>query len=417
MTTLAKPPSRPKNPRFSSGPCAKHPGWSLDGLKGALVGRNHRQKETRARLELALKRTRELLKLPAGYVAAIVPASDTGAVEMALWSLLGPRGVDVLAWEAFSRDWVTDIVEQLKIKNTRALLAPYGDLPNLSQVDFDRDVVFAWNGTTSGVRVPNAEWIPQDRRGLVICDATSAVFAQAIDWEKLDVATFSWQKVLGGEAQHGILILSPRAIERLESYTPPWPLPKLFRMTRNGKLMHGLFEGSTINTPSMLCLEDYLDALAWVESIGGVEATIACSDRNAAIISEFVARTAWVEFLARVPETRSNTSACLRIVDAQVLALPPKMRDDFPRRMAALLDAENAAKDITSYRDVPAGLRIWTGATVEASDLEALLPWLDYAFAHEKQALAKAASSAAVSARSASPAPPLEGKRGAGCLS
>jgi phosphoserine aminotransferase len=417
MTTLAKPPSRPKNPRFSSGPCAKHPGWSLDGLKGALVGRNHRQKETRARLELALKRTRELLKLPAGYVAAIVPASDTGAVEMALWSLLGPRGVDVLAWEAFSRDWVTDIVEQLKIKNTRALLAPYGDLPDLSQVDFDRDVVFAWNGTTSGVRVPNAEWIPQDRRGLVICDATSAVFAQAIDWEKLDVATFSWQKVLGGEAQHGILILSPRAIERLESYTPPWPLPKLFRMTRNGKLMHGLFEGSTINTPSMLCLEDYLDALAWVESIGGVEATFACSDRNAAIISEFVARTAWVEFLARVPETRSNTSACLRIVDAQVLALPPKMRDDFPRRMAALLDAENAAKDITSYRDVPAGLRIWTGATVEASDLEALLPWLDYAFAHEKQALAKAASSAAVSARSASPAPPLEGKRGAGCLS
>jgi phosphoserine aminotransferase len=417
MTTLAKPPSRPKNPRFSSGPCAKHPGWSLDGLKGALVGRNHRQKETRARLELALKRTRELLKLPAGYVAAIVPASDTGAVEMALWSLLGPRGVDVLAWEAFSRDWVTDIVEQLKIKNTRALLAPYGDLPDLSQVDFDRDVVFAWNGTTSGVRVPNAEWIPQDRRGLVICDATSAVFAQAIDWEKLDVATFSWQKVLGGEAQHGVLILSPRAIERLESYTPPWPLPKLFRMTRNGKLMHGLFEGSTINTPSMLCLEDYLDALAWVESIGGVEATIACSDRNAAIISEFVARTAWVEFLARVPETRSNTSACLRIVDAQVLALPPKMRDDFPRRMAALLDAENAAKDITSYRDVPAGLRIWTGATVEASDLEALLPWLDYAFAHEKQALAKAASSAAVSARSASPAPPLEGKRGAGCLS
>jgi phosphoserine aminotransferase len=391
MTTLAKPPSRPKNPRFSSGPCAKHPGWSLDGLKGALVGRNHRQKETRARLELALKRTRELLKLPAGYVAAIVPASDTGAVEMALWSLLGPRGVDVLAWEAFSRDWVTDIVEQLKIENTRALLAPYGDLPDLSQVDFDRDVVFAWNGTTSGVRVPNAEWIPQDRRGLVICDATSAVFAQAIDWEKLDVATFSWQKVLGGEAQHGILILSPRAIERLESYTPPWPLPKLFRMTRNGKLMHGLFEGSTINTPSMLCLEDYLDALAWVESIGGVEATFACSDRNAAIISEFVARTAWVEFLARVPETRSNTSACLRIVDAQVLALPPKMRDDFPRRMAALLDAENAAKDITSYRDVPAGLRIWTGATVEASDLEALLPWLDYAFAHEKQALAKAA--------------------------
>src|SRR5512143_1133654 len=299
MTTLAKPPSRPKNPRFSSGPCVKRPGWSPDALKGALVGRNHRQKETRARLELALKRTRELLKLPAGYVAAIVPASDTGAVEMALWSLLGPRGVDVLAWEAFSRDWVTDIVEQLKIKNVRALLAPYGDLPGLSQVDFDRDVVFAWNGTTSGVRVPDAEWIPADRRGLVICDATSAVFAQEIDWEKLDFATFSWQKVLGGEAQHGILILGPRAIERLESHAPAWPLPKLFRMTRNGRLNRELFEGSTINTPSMLCLEDYLDALDWVESVGGVAGTIARSDANAKIIAAWVARTDWVEFLPR----------------------------------------------------------------------------------------------------------------------
>jgi phosphoserine aminotransferase len=310
---------------------------------------------------------------------------------MALWSLLGQRGVDVLAWEAFSRDWVTDIVEQLKLKDVRALLAPYGDLPDLGQVDFDRDVVFAWNGTTSGVRVPNAEWIPNDRRGLTICDATSAVFAQRIDWEKLDAATFSWQKVLGGEAQHGILILSPRAIERLESYTPPWPLPKLFRMTQNGRLMRDLFEGSTINTPSMLCLEDYLDALAWVESIGGVEATIARSDANAAIISDFVARTPWVEFLARAAETRSNTSACLRLADPEVLALPPEMRDAFPHRMAALLDKENAAKDIASYRHAPPGLRIWTGATVEASDLEALLPWLDYAFAHEKQALAKAA--------------------------
>jgi phosphoserine aminotransferase len=391
VNALQKPALRPKNPHFSSGPCAKHSGWSLDGLKGALVGRNHRQPEAKARLELALRRTRELLELPAGYVAAIVPASDTGAVEMALWSLLGPRGVVVLAWEAFSRDWVTDIVEQLKIKNVRALLAPYGDLPDLGQVDFDRDVVFAWNGTTSGVRVPNAEWIPDDRRGLVICDATSAVFAQRIDWEKLDVATFSWQKVLGGEAQHGILILGPRAIERLESYTPLWPLPKLFRMTKGGKLMRGLFEGSTINTPSMLCLEDYLDALAWVESIGGVEATIARSDANAAIIADWVARTDWVEFLARAPETRSNTSVCLRIVDAQILTLPPKMRDDFPRRMAALLDAEDAAKDVASHRDAPAGLRIWTGATVEGSDLEALLPWLDYAFAHEKRALAQAA--------------------------
>jgi phosphoserine aminotransferase len=386
-----KPTLRPANPRFSSGPCAKHPGWSLDRLKGALVGRNHRQPETKARLELALARTRELLELPSDYLAAIVPASDTGAVEMALWSLLGPRGVDVLAWEAFSRDWVTDIVEQLKIEDVRALLAPYGDLPDLAQVDFERDVVFAWNGTTSGVRVPDAEWIASDRRGLVICDATSAVFAQRIDWEKLDAATFSWQKVLGGEAQHGILILSPRAVERLESYTPAWPLPKLFRMTKDGKLMRDLFEGSTINTPSMLCLEDYLDALDWVESIGGVEATIVRSDANAAIIADYVARTPWVEFLARVPETRSNTCACLRIVDPQVLALPPEMRDAFPLRMAALLDLENAAKDIASYRSAPAGLRIWTGATVEASDLEALLPWLDYAFAHEKQALTKAA--------------------------
>jgi phosphoserine aminotransferase len=391
VTEPIKPALRPNNPRFSSGPCPKRPGWSVDALKGALLGRNHRQPETRARLELALRRTRELLKLPSGYLAAIVPASDTGAVEMALWSLLGPRGVDVLAWEAFSRDWVTDIVEQLKLKDVRALLAPYGDLPDLAQVDFDRDVVFAWNGTTSGVRVPDAAWIADDRRGLVICDATSAVFAQSIDWEKLDVATFSWQKVLGGEAQHGILILGPRAVERLESYTPPWPLPKLFRMTRGGTLQRDLFEGSTINTPSMLCLEDYLDALDWVERIGGVEATITRSEANAAIIAQFVARTPWVEFLAREPKTRSNTSACLRIVDPEILDLPPEMRDAFPRRMAALLDRENAAKDIASYRDAPAGLRIWTGATVEASDLEALLPWLDYAFAHEKQALAKAA--------------------------
>jgi phosphoserine aminotransferase len=391
VTTIAKPNLRPKNPRFSSGPCTKHPGWSLDALSGALLGRNHRQPDTKARLELALAKTREILKLPAGYRAAIVPASDTGAVEMALWSLLGPRGVDVLAWEAFSRDWVTDIAEQLKLANTRALLAPSGELPDLSQVDFERDVVFAWNGTTSGVRVPNADWIPADRKGLTICDATSAVFAQAIDWTKLDAATFSWQKVLGGEAQHGILILSPRAVERLESYTPPWPLPKLFRMTRDGKLTEDLFEGSTINTPSMLCLEDYLDALRWVESVGGMEGTIARSNENAGVIWDWMARTPWMEHLARVPETRSNTSVCMRIVDAEVLALPPEMRDGFPRAMAALLDAENVAKDIASYRDAPAGLRIWTGATVEKSDLEALTPWLDWAFAEQKRALAKAA--------------------------
>jgi phosphoserine aminotransferase len=391
MTTPAKPNVRPKNPRFSSGPCTKHPGWSFAGLKGALLGRNHRQPDTEARLALAITRTRELLQLPQDYLAAIVPASDTGAVEMALWSLLGPRGVDVLAWEHFSQIWVTDIVEQLKLKNVRALLAPYGELPDLSQVDFDHDVVFAWNGTTSGVRVPNGDWIASDRAGLTICDATSALFAQRIEWDKLDVATFSWQKVLGGEAQHGMLILSPRAVERLESYTPPWPLPKLFRVTRNGKLDRELFEGSTINTPSMLCLEDYLDALSWVESVGGLEGTIARSDANAAVIADWVGRTPWVDFLAGVPETRSNTSVCLKLIDPDVLALPPKLRDEFPKRMAALLDAENVAKDIAAYRYAPPGLRIWTGATVEKSDLEALMPWLNWAFAHEKQSLAKAA--------------------------
>jgi len=391
MKTPAKPNVRPKNPRFSSGPCTKHPGWSFGGLKGALLGRNHRQPDTEARLALAITLTRELLQLPQDYFVAIVPASDTGAVEMALWSMLGPRGVDVLAWEHFSQIWVTDIVEQLKLKHVRALLAPYGELPDLSQVDFDNDVVFAWNGTTSGVRVPNGDWIASDRAGLTICDATSALFAQRIDWEKVDVATFSWQKVLGGEAQHGMLILSPRAVERLESYTPPWPLPKLFRMTRNGKLDRELFEGSTINTPSMLCLEDYLDALTWVESVGGLEGTIARSDANAAVIADWVGRTAWVDFLARVPETRSNTSVCLKLIDPDVLALPTKSRDEFPKRMAALLDAENVAKDIAAYRHAPPGLRIWTGATVDKSDLEGLLPWLDWTFAHEKQSLAKAA--------------------------
>jgi phosphoserine aminotransferase len=391
VTTNKKPALRPKNPRFSSGPCTKRPGWSVEALKGALLGRNHRQPEILVRLELALKRTRALLKLPRDYRVAIVPASDTGAVEMALWSLLGPRGVDVLAWDAFSSNWVTDIVEQLKLSDVRALVAPYGELPDLAQVDGNRDVVFAWNGTTSGVRVPNADWIAANRKGLTICDATSAVFAQAIDWEKLDAVTFSWQKVLGGEAQHGMLILSPRAVERLESYTPPWPLPKLFRMTRGGKLKAELFEGSTINTPSMLCLQDYLDALDWVESVGGVAGTIARSDANAAVIAEWVSRTAWVDFLAVEPATRSNTSVCLKIVDPEVLALPPEIGDAFPGTMAGLLDVENVAKDIAAYRDAPPGLRIWTGATVEKSDVEALMPWLDWAFAEAKRALPKAA--------------------------
>jgi phosphoserine aminotransferase len=391
MNTPQKPALRPNNPRFSSGPCTKRPGWTPDALKGALLGRNHRQPEPKARLELAISRTRELLKLPDGYLAAIVPASDTGAVEMALWSLLGPRGVDVLAWEAFSRDWVIDITDQLKLKDVRALIAPYGELPDLSQVDFARDVVFAWNGTTSGVRVPNGDFIAPDRKGLTICDATSAIFAQEIDWLKLDAATFSWQKVLGGEAQHGMLILSPRAVERLESYVPPWPLPKLFRMTRGDKLNAELFEGSTINTPSMLCVQDYLDALVWVGRVGGLGGTIARSNANASVIAEWVAKTPWVDFLARVPETRSNTSVCLKIVDPEVTALPPEMGDALPGRMTALLDRENAAKDIAAYRHAPPGLRIWTGATVEKSDIEALLPWLDWAFAVEKQALARAA--------------------------
>jgi phosphoserine aminotransferase len=391
MNKPQKPALRPNNPRFSSGPCTKRPGWSVDALKGALLGRNHRQPETKARLELAIDRTRELLELPASYRVAIVPASDTGAVEMALWSLLGARGVDVLAWEAFSRDWVTDIVEQLKLADVRALVAPYGELPDLSQVDPDRDLVFAWNGTTSGVRVPNAAFIAADRKGLTICDATSAVFAQEIDWKKLDAATFSWQKVLGGEAQHGMLILSPRAVERLETHTPRWPLPKLFRMTREGKLNEELFQGSTINTPSMLCVQDYLDALDWVERVGGLQGTIARSDANAKVIADWVARTPWGDFLARVPETRSNTSVCLKIVDPEILALPPDMRDGVPERIASLLDLENVAKDIASYRAAPPGLRIWTGATVERSDVEALMPWLDWAFAEVKLALAKAA--------------------------
>jgi phosphoserine aminotransferase len=387
----AKPALRPRNPRFSSGPCTKHPGWSVDRLKGALVGRYHRAAETKARLALAIERTAALLELPADYRVAIVPASDTGAVEMALWSLLGPRGVDVLAWEAFGSEWVTDIVDQLKIESVRALVAPYGELPDLSQVDFRRDVVFAWNGTASGVRVPNADWIASNREGLTICDATSAVFAQEIDWTKLDAATFSWQKVPGGEAQHGMLILSPRAVERLESYTLPWPLPKLFRMTEKGRLKEGLFAGSTINTPSMLCLEDYLDALDWIESVGGLRGTIARSDANAAVLSAWVERTAWVDFLARMPETRSNTSICLKIVDPDLAALPPEMRDAVPAAIAALLDAEDAAKDIASHRAAPPGLRIWTGATVERSDVEALLPWLDWAFAEVKAAVLKGA--------------------------
>jgi phosphoserine aminotransferase len=391
MQAPPKPRVKPKRLHFSSGPCAKRPGWTVSVLEGALLGRNHRAKETKARIELALDKTRRLLKLPADYRLGLVPASDTGAVEIALWSLLGPRGVDVLAFDHFSADWVTDIVEQLKLDDVRAMTAPYGELPDLSQVAFDRDVVFAWNGTTSGVRVPNADWIPAVRQGLTICDATSAVFAQAIDWRKLDVATFSWQKVLGGEAQHGMLILSPRAVERLESYTPPWPLPKLFRLTRDGKLLEEIFEGSTINTPSMLCVEDYLDALSFAESVGGLEGMIARCDGNAKVIADWVGRTPWVEFLADAPETRSNTSICLKIAEAELATLPGDAREALPRQMAELLDAEDVAKDIGAYRHAPPGLRIWTGATIERSDLEALTPWLDWAHAEVRRTFTKSA--------------------------
>lgn len=391
MTSSNKPTRRPENPRFSSGPCTKHKGWTVDALKGALLGRNHRQTDTKGRIAEALERTRALLQLPDGYRVGLVPASDTGAVEMALWNLLGPRGVDVLAWEAFSADWVTDIVDELKLGDVRVLEAPFGALPDLAQVDFTRDVVFAWNGTTSGVRVPDADWIPEDREGLTICDGTSAVFAQDMDWGKLDVTTYSWQKALGGEAQHGMLILSPRAVERLETYTPPWPLPKLFRLTQKGKLMEAVFKGETINTPSLLCVEDYLAALSFVEGIGGLEGAIARADANAGVIADWVAKTPWVDFLATDSKTRSNTSVCLKVVDPAVTALPPDALAAFTKRMAKRLEAEGVAYDIAAYRAAPPGLRIWTGTTVERADVEALMPWLDWAFECEKEALAETA--------------------------
>jgi phosphoserine aminotransferase len=381
MTTLpAKPAMRPARPEFSSGPCAKRPGWSLANLQGAVVGRSHRSKIGKSRLKEAIDRTRELLGVPADYLIGIVPASDTGAVEMALWSLLGPRPVQVLAWESFSKDWVTDVVNQLKVEQAEALNAPYGKLPDLNKVRPDADLVFAWNGTTSGVRVPNADFIAADREGVVICDATSAVFAQDLDWSKLDAVTFSWQKVLGSEAAHGMLVLSPRAVARLESYSPPWPMPKIFRMTKKGKVNLEIFEGATINTPSMLAVEDYLDALKWASSIGGLEALFARADANAAVLSGWVAKTAWIDYLAEAPETRSNTSVCLKIVDPRVTALPEDGQADFAKKLTSLLEKEGVALDAGAYRDAPPGLRIWCGGTVEASDLDALTPWLDWAF-------------------------------------
>jgi len=386
-----KPNVRPLVPHFSSGPCAKRPGWNLENLKNALVGRSHRSKPGKARLKQAIELTRELLNVPAAFRVGIVPASDTGAVEMAMWSLLGARGVDVLAWESFGEGWVTDVVKQLKLKDARVLKASYGELPNLAEVDFSRDVVFTWNGTTSGVRVPNGEWIKSDRQGLTICDATSAAFAQALPFDKLDAVTFSWQKVLGGEAAHGMLILSPRAVERLESYAPAWPLPKIFRMTKGGKINEGIFTGETINTPSMLCVEDYLDTLQWAKSIGGLKATIARSDANAKALADWVAVTPWVANLANNASERSNTSVCLKVVDPAVTRLSADDQAAFAKALAGLLEKEGVAYDIAYYRDAPPGLRIWCGATAEASDVKALTPWLDWAFAEAKAALPKAA--------------------------
>jgi phosphoserine aminotransferase len=389
MTTT--PAARPHDARFSSGPCAKRPGWTPEALKDAPLGRSHRAKVGKAKLKLAIDLTREVLGVPADYRIGVTPGSDTGAVEMALWSLLGERPVDMLAWESFGEGWVTDVAKQLRLADARTLKAPYGELPDLAEVNFDHDVVFTWNGTTSGVRVPDAKWIAANRKGLTICDATSAAFAQDLDWPKLDVVTFSWQKALGGEAAHGMIILSPRAVERLETYKPAWPLPKVFRMTKGGKLIEGIFEGETINTPSMLCVEDYIDALLWAKSVGGLKGLFARADANAKAIADWAAKTPWVDFLARVPATRSNTSVCLKVVDKEVTALPTEAQAAFAKALAGALEKEKVAFDIGGYRDAPPGLRIWCGATVEKADIEALTLWLDWAFAQEKAKLAKAA--------------------------
>jgi phosphoserine aminotransferase len=382
---------RPRAPHFSSGPCAKRPGWNLQNLSHAFLGRSHRAKAGKAKLKQAIDLTREVLQVPADYRIGIVPASDTGAIEMALWSLLGPQPVTMLAWESFGEGWVNDVAKELKLKNLTVLRAPYGELPDLRAIDPASDIVFTWNGTTSGTRVPNADWIAADRTGLTICDATSAAFAQALDWRKLDAATFSWQKALGGEAAHGMLILSPRAVARLETYKPPWPMPKIFRMTKGGKLNEGIFVGETINTPSMLCVEDYLDALQWAKSIGGLKALQARADANAKAIADWVVRTPWIDFLTRDPGLRSNTSVCLKVVDPAVSRLPAEAQAEFVKGIAAILEKEGIAYDINAYRDAPPGLRIWCGSTVERSDVEALTLWLDWAYAKAKAALAAAA--------------------------
>jgi phosphoserine aminotransferase len=389
--TDVKPAMRPSVPHFSSGPCAKRPGWAPQNLSGAFLGRSHRSKLGKAKLKRAIELTREVLEIPADYKIGIVPASDTGAVEMALWSLLGPRPITLLAWESFGEGWVNDVVKELKLKDVTTLKAGYGALPDLAKVDPASDVVFTWNGTTSGVRVPNADWIAADRTGLTICDATSAAFAQPLAWDKLDVVTFSWQKALGGEAAHGMLILSPRAVARLESYTPPWPLPKIFRMTKGGKLVEGIFQGETINTPSMLCVEDYLDALEWAKAAGGLAGLRVRADGNAAVIGAWVSRAKWIDFLAADPAIRSNTSVCLKVVDPAITRLPADAQAGFVKGLATTLDKEGIAFDIDAYRDAPPGLRIWCGSTVERADVEALTHWLDWAYAKAKDALAQAA--------------------------
>lgn len=379
VTTPAKPAMRPARAEFSSGPCAKRPGWTPENLQNAVLGRSHRSKLGKARLKEAIDRTRDVLEVPDDYLIGIVPGSDTGAMEMAMWSLLGQRPVQMLAFESFGKDWVTDVTKQLRLE-AEVLSAPYGQLPDLSKVRKDADLVFPWNGTTSGVRIPDAAFIAADREGLTICDATSAAFAQPLDWPKLDVVTFSWQKALGGEAGQGVLILSPRAVARLESYTPAWPMPKLFRMTKGGKLNAEIFEGSTINTPSMLCVEDYLDALRWAASIGGFAELRRRADANLTVLEDWAEKTPWVGFLAEDRSIRSNTSVCLKVIDPRVTALSDDAQADFAKKLAAALEKEGVAYDVAGYRDAPAGLRIWCGATVDSSDLEALTPWLDWAF-------------------------------------
>src|ERR1700690_3536793 len=389
--TAAKPALRPDVPHFSSGPCAKRPGWNAQHLKDAALGRSHRAKIGKAKLKLAIELTREVLEVPAGYKIGVVPASDTGAVEMALWSLLGARPVTTIAWESFGEGWVSDIVKELKLKDVTKLHAGYGEIPDLSKADPASDIVFTWNGTTSGVRVPNADWIKADREGLTICDATSAAFAQQLDWSKLDVVTFSWQKALGGEAAHGMLVLSPRAVARLEGYKPAWPLPKIFRMTKGGKLNEGIFEGETINTPSMLCVEDYLDALNWAKSVGGLKALMARADKNLKVLADWQAKTPWIDFLARTPAIRSNTSVCMKVTDPAIASLTSDAQIDFIKKMVGLVEKEGAGFDFAGHRDAPAGLRIWCGATIEANDVALLTQWIDWGFSRTKAQLPKAA--------------------------